>query len=62
VPQCDGGGDDAANIAADCHRCNQERHRRTATLDPEQFRRHILRRVGMGKWHDRCVHDAGLFT
>jgi len=62
VPQSDGGGDDAANIAAACHRCNQGRHRRTVAPDPEQFRRHVQGRVCRGKWHDRSVHEAGLFS
>jgi hypothetical protein len=51
-----------ANIAAACHRCNQGRHRRKAAPNPKKFRRYVLRLVGRGKWHDRCVHDAGLLT
>ena len=62
MPQCDGGGDGADNIAAACHRCNQGRHRRKAVPEPEQFRRVVQRRVRRGRWHDRCVHEAGLIS
>lgn len=60
VAQRDGGGDHAANIATACRRCNQVRHRRKVAPDPEQYRRDVQRRVRRGKWHDRCVHEAGL--
>lgn len=62
VPQCDGGGDHTANIAAACRRCNQGRHRRKVAPEPEQYRRDVQRRVGRRKWHDRCVHEAGLLS
>lgn len=62
VARCDGGGDEAANIVAACRRCNQVRHRRKVAPDPQQYRRDVQRRVGRGKWHDRCVHEAGLIS
>lgn len=60
VAKCEGGGDGAANIVAACRRCNQGRHRRKVVLEPERYGREVQRRVGRGKWHDRCVHEAGL--
>lgn len=62
VPRCKGGSDDAANIVAACRRCNQMRHRRKVAPDPKQYRRDVQRRVRRGKWHDRCVHEAGLIS
>ncbi len=62
VSQCDGGGDDAANIVAACRRCNQVRHRRAVAPEPLPYGLEVQRRVGRGKWHDRCVHEAGLFS
>ena len=62
VPKCDGGGDDATNIVAACRRCNQARHRRKVVPAPKPYGLEVQRRVGRGKWHDRCVHEAGLFS
>lgn len=62
VPKSDGGGDDAANIVAACRRCNQTRHRHTVVPGPEPYGLDVQRRVGRGKWHDRCVHEAGLLS
>lgn len=62
VPKCDGGGDGAANIVAACRRCNQGRHRRAVVPEPARYRLAVQRRVGRGRWHDRCIHEAGLLS
>jgi len=47
----DGGGNNAANIAAACLFCNQGRHGRKAELTPGQFEVYVRMRMARGKWH-----------
>ncbi|RVT82464.1 HNH endonuclease [Inhella crocodyli] len=52
VARKDGGKDIRANIAAACLRCNSGRHKRTRQLSPEQFKKHVQRRINQGRWHN----------
>ena len=47
----DGGKDVAGNIAAACFFCNQIRHKRSKPMVPEQYQKHVGKRVSKGRWH-----------
>lgn len=47
----DGGDDSPRNVAAACRYCNLKRHQRKQALSPEQYRRHVIARVRLGRWH-----------
>lgn len=48
----DGGKDVFGNIAAACFRCNQLRHKRLKPMAPEQYQKHVEKRVSKGGWHN----------
>jgi hypothetical protein len=52
----------AANIVAACWRCNQARHRRKFALESDEFQDLVLKRIRLGRWHERSVHAAGLLS
>jgi 5-methylcytosine-specific restriction endonuclease McrA len=58
----DGGPDTGRNIVAACRLCNHKRHDTHQPLDPEMYRAHVQERVRRGGWHERWVHESGLFT
>jgi 5-methylcytosine-specific restriction endonuclease McrA len=47
----DGGDDSPENVAAACWYCNSKRHKRTQALSPEQYRKHVITRMQIGRWH-----------
>ena len=47
----DGGDNSPGNVAAACHYCNLKRHQRKRPLPPEQYRKHVLKRVKRRGWH-----------
>ena len=58
--RCEGGADVPANIAAACAHCNHTRHKRKAPPAPEAFAQQVRKRVAVGAWHSRWVHERGL--
>lgn len=51
VAHKDGGTTSRSNIVAACSFCNRTRHVMKTVLDPEQFKRHVQKRMGKGQWH-----------
>jgi 5-methylcytosine-specific restriction endonuclease McrA len=58
VPKSEGGTNRAENIVAACRHCNSKRHQRRNAPSFKDYRDHVLRRLGNGKWHPRWAHDA----
>ena len=50
LARCDGGNDDAGNIAAAYAVCNWRRHRCKTALTPEQFAARVQDRIAKGRW------------
>ena len=46
-----GGKDDASNIVAACHFCNQKRHKCKKPKDPISYKHYVSTRLGKGKWN-----------
>lgn len=51
LPLSEGGRDAGDNIVAACLFCNSRRHSRPTPMTPEEFRRHVQRRVSQGHWN-----------
>ena len=49
--RCDGGGDEASNIAASCRCCNHRRHARKTAPSHEDYREMVRARVLQRRWH-----------
>lgn len=51
--RCEGGGNEAANIAVACRYCNQKRHgvRRSKVRSPAEHRDHVQTRRALKAWH-----------
>jgi 5-methylcytosine-specific restriction endonuclease McrA len=60
VARKDGGRDVEQNIVAACAHCNATRHKRKLPPEPEPYQREVQKRVALGSWHQRWVHDRGL--
>lgn len=60
VAKCDGGKDNAENIAAACERCNYGRHARKKPKTPSEFAAHVGRRIRALRWHSFDVRSRGL--
>lgn len=58
--QCDGGGDEPANIVAACLLCNRTRHQRKRPPPPDVYLADVRRRVWKGGWHHAWVRALGL--
>jgi len=58
VARKDGGGDDAANIAAAHLICNRGRHQRKKPLEVDRYRMLVRTRVREGRWHQPQVLRA----
>lgn len=56
--RCDGGRDNAVNIAAACITCNQRRHRLKPAPTPERYMQIVQRQMEHGVWHKRTVLNA----
>jgi hypothetical protein len=52
IARCDGGTNAQANIVAAHLICNRRRHQRKVPLDPDRYRRFVLRRVAKHAWLD----------
>ncbi|WP_425500975.1 HNH endonuclease [Pseudoxanthomonas gei] len=55
VAKCEGGTDDASNIAAACYFCNTKRHARQVPLRVNEHRHLVRNRLNEGRWHAREV-------
>lgn len=62
VAKCDGGKDNAENIAAACERCNFGRHARKKPKTPAEFAAHVGRRIRALRWHNFDVRSRGLLS
>lgn len=51
LPLSDGGRDTKGNIVAACRFCNSRRHSRRKPMTPEDYRRHVQKRVSKGRWN-----------
>ena len=56
--RCDGGGDEASNIAAACITCNQRRHRMNPAPTPERYSQIVQWQMEHGNWHKRALLNA----
>jgi 5-methylcytosine-specific restriction endonuclease McrA len=54
----EGGGDVALNIVAACWACNSRRHRRSASLTPDDYKALVLKRLKVGRWHSQGLEGA----
>jgi 5-methylcytosine-specific restriction endonuclease McrA len=58
-----GGSDSRENIVAACRYCNLKRHqRRKVAPTPNDFRKHVMRRLSRGAWHCSQIMERGLIT
>lgn len=46
----DGGKDNANNIVAACHWCNQKRHQRKLAPGPNEYRNMVRQKLRNGRW------------
>jgi 5-methylcytosine-specific restriction endonuclease McrA len=53
-----GGSDTSDNIVAACAHCNRMRHKRKRPRTPEDHRRHVAKRVQLGRWHPSQAGSA----
>ena len=56
--RCDGGRDEANNIAAACFTCNQRRHRMNPAPTPDRYSQIVQRQMEHGVWHKRALLNA----
>jgi len=55
VARQDGGGNSSNNIVAACIFCNKTRHRISSPPSPQEYRKHVERRLQAGKWHPKKI-------
>ena len=49
----DGGKNSRENIVAACSFCNMTRHRAKSPQNPMIYRKRVIHRLGLGKWHPK---------